>query len=291
MRDVWLGALLGGVLAAGVLLIGSARRPGRAVGGRSGVGAGARLRAWLLRAGLPGLSPVGLVTITVGSVALCSSLTAALFGVPALALAAGCAGGAAPWGFVGWRAGAARVTMRAAWPDVVDQLISAVRSGIALPEAVAGLATTGPEQAREPFARFGREYRATGAFGRCAELLKAELADPIGDRVLETLMMAREVGGTELVAVLQALGVSLREDAAVRRELEARQGWVVNAARLGAASPWLVLALLVTRPEGREAYGTPAGSAVILVSVVVSVVAYRVMIVIGRLPQERRWFR
>jgi len=292
VRDVWLGALLGGALAAGVLvMLSAARRSGRAAEAPPRRRQGAALRLWLARAGIPGFSPAAFIVVTVLGAVLCASLVLALFGVPGFALAAGCAGGAVPWALVGWRARARRLATRAAWPDVVDHLVAAVRSGIALPEAVAALSTLGPEATRAQFARFGREYRATGDFARCADELKTELADPVFDRIAETLKMAREVGGTELVAVLRALASALREDAATRGELQARQTWVVNAARLGVAAPWLVLALLATRPEGREAYGTAAGTAVIVVAAVVSVVAYRVMIAIGKLPEERRWFR
>jgi len=292
LTDAWAGGLLGGVLAAGLLLIVSAPgRSSRPAERPAGSPAGKRLQLWLLRAGLPGLAPAGFIVLSALAAVMSAALAEALLAVPGFALAAGCAGGGLPWALVDWRARQRRNAARAAWPDVVDHLVAAARSGVALPEAVSALATLGPEATREQFARFGRDYRATGAFARCADLLKEELADPVGDRILETLKMAREVGGTELVGVLRALSWSLREDAATRNELRARQTWVVNAARLGVAAPWLVLALLATRAEGREAYGTPAGTAVIAVAAVVSVIAYRVMIAIGRLPEERRWFR
>ncbi|GAA4179155.1 type II secretion system F family protein [Gryllotalpicola koreensis] len=292
LTDAWLGALLGGVLAAGVLLIVSAaRRSGQAAETRARTRPRDRVRLWLLRAGVQGLAPSGFVVPTVITGVIAAALAEALLSVPGFALAVGCAGAALPWALVNWRVSARRNATRAAWPDVVDHLVAAVRSGVALPEAVAALATLGPEATRDQFARFGRDYHATGAFARCADALKEQLGDPVADRIIETLKMAREVGGTELVAVLRALAASLREDAATRNELQARQTWVVNAARLGVAAPWLVLALLATRPEGREAYGTAEGTAVIVVAAVVSVVAYRVMVAIGRLPEERRWFR
>ena len=77
---------------------------------------------------------------------------------------------------------------------------------------------------------------------------------------------------------------------AVRSEVEARQSWVVNAARLGVAAPWIVLLLLASRPEAAAAYNSPPGWLVLGVGLVVTVVAYRVMIALGRLPEERRWF-
>ena len=102
--------------------------------------------------------------------------------------------------------------------------------------------------------------------------------------------MSRDVGGGELTTILRNLGAYLREEAAIRSEIEARQSWVMNAAKLGVAAPWIVLLLLATRPEAAVAYATPAGAVLIVVGLAVSVVAYRIMLGIGRLPDERRWF-
>ena len=143
---------------------------------------------------------------------------------------------------------------------------------------------------RPAFIVFARDLRATGRFETSLDRLKSSLADPIGDRIAETLRMARQVGGTELISVLRALSASVRADAALRGEVEARQSWIRGAAVLGAIAPWVVLGLLVMRPEGASAYGTPEGIIVICVGAAVSVLAFRIMIRIGRLPEPRRWF-
>ena len=83
--------------------------------------------------------------------------------------------------------------------------------------------------AAAPFARFSAAYRASGRFGDCLDVLKADLADPVGDRVCETVRVAREVGGSDLGSVLRTLSELLRSDARTRSELETRQGWVINA--------------------------------------------------------------
>lgn len=57
------------------------------------------------------------------------------------------------------------------------------------------------------------------------------------------------------------------------------------------AAPWLVLALMSTRPQAAQAYDTPAGFVMILVGAVVSLIAYRVMLLIARLPQDERVLR
>jgi tight adherence protein B len=126
--------------------------------------------------------------------------------------------------------------------------------------------------------------------GPALDELKQTLADPVGDRVVETLRLAREVGGTELPAVLRSLAAALRADAAVRAEAEARQSWVVIAARLGVAAPWVVLLLIASRPEAAAAYNSPGGLLLVAGGLAVTVVAYRLMLALGRLPEERRWF-
>jgi tight adherence protein B len=240
-----------------------------------------------------GLERVGLPTVIVVSCILAAAAAALVYGlVPVIAVAAatGLAMLVLPWTVVLWRARAQRRATRVVWPDVVDHLVSAVRSGLALPDSVVSLAASGPPITRAAFAEFERDYRMTGGFADSLDRLKDRLADPVADRIIETLRMSREVGGNELTTVLRNLAAYLRQDAAIRSEVEARQSWIVNAARLGVAAPWIVLLLLSTRPEAAAAYNTPTGTVVILIGLALSIVAYRLMIGIGRLPEERRWF-
>ncbi|HLZ36518.1 MAG TPA: type II secretion system F family protein [Mycobacteriales bacterium] len=177
------------------------------------------------------------------------------------------------------------------WPEVFDNLASGVRAGLSLPEALTQVGVRGPETLRRPFVRFGEDYRATGRFTESVDRLKAGLADPVADRIIESLRMAREVGGSDLGRLLRTLSAFLREDARTRAELETRQGWTVNAARLALAAPWVLLGLLSLRPDAVAAYNSSAGVVVLVVGGVVSVTAYRIMVRIGRLPEERRVLR
>jgi tight adherence protein B len=259
--------------------------------GRSGGGSPvSRARETLAQAGL---HRVGLGTIAVVSILLGLAAAALLFAfVPVIAVAG--AGGILvlllPSTAVVWRARAHRRATRVVWPDVVDHLVSAVRSGLALPDSVVTLARSGPPLTRAAFAEFEQDYRRSGSFAEGLDRLKARLADPVADRIIETLRMSREVGGNELTTVLRNLAAYLRQDAAIRSEVEARQSWIVSAARLGVAAPWVVLLLLSTRQEAAAAYNTAEGIALIVAGLVLSVVAYRIMLGIGRLPEERRWF-
>jgi tight adherence protein B len=193
-----------------------------------------------------------------------------------------------PVGLVRRRQRQRTTELRAVWPDVVDNLASAVRAGMALPEAVAQLAIRGPDQLRPVFHGFAADYRATGRFGDCLDRLKATLGDPVADRIVESLRIAREVGGSDLGRLLRTLSMFLREDARTRAELQTRQGWTVAAARLALAAPWLVLGILALRPQTVSAYDTSAGVAILVVGGVVSLAAYRLMLHIGRLPDDPR---
>lgn len=248
------------------------------------------MRQRLAQAGL-GRVAVG-VPIAVSIIAGVSlgAVVLALAPVPALALGAAAVGAALPIAVLNARARALRRALRAAWPDLVDHLVSGIRSGRPLAEAVGALAEVGPAETRVAFRTFERRALGSGNLASALDGLKADLADPVADRIVETLKMAREVGGSELPGILRTLASSLRADAAVRSEVEARQSWVRGAARLGVVAPWVVLLLLASRPEAAEAYNSPGGVVLLGVGLVVTVVAYRVMIALGRLPEERRWF-
>ncbi|MDJ0334573.1 type II secretion system F family protein [Salinibacterium sp. G-O1] len=285
-----MSALLGLLLGAGaILMISPALWPRGAREPRPSAIV-ARQRERLVQAGLARISPATVFTVAALMAVVSTSLVFALFSVVVLAIATGVVAFLLPFLLIGWRARAQRKLNRVVWPDVVDQLVSAVRSGLALPDSVMTLASTGPSATRAQFAVFAAEYRATGNFASCLDALKSRLADPVADRILETLRMSREVGGSELTTVLRNLSAYLRQESAIRSEVEARQSWVMNAARLGVASPWVVLLLLATRPEAAAAYNSPGGATLIVVGLVVSFFAYRLMIGIGRIPDEPRWF-
>ena len=283
---------LGLMFGAGVLLaVAPWLWPAVASAPRRRNGVMERMRIRLVLAGFSGVPVSAVVVVSVICGLGLAAVAQALFSVSALSLAVGVLGFVLPALIVVWRARARRAAHRTVWPDVVDHLVSAVRAGLALPDAVASLATSGPSGTRSIFAGFAKDYAATGNFSVCLDDLKRAFADPVADRLIETLRMAREVGAGDLVEVLRGLAGYLREDTVVRAELRARQSWVVNAARLGVIAPWLVLLLLVSRPEGAAAYNSPTGGAVILLGLLVSAIAYRLMIRVGRLPEEQRWFR
>jgi tight adherence protein B len=285
-----MGVVVGLLLGAGLCSVWTAWWSPTQRGRRSD-GWSARTQDLLVQAGATGVTPGGLAgaSAVVGLVVALAGFVLTRSGTISLAFAMLAAG--IPVMLVRSRARRRRVALREVWPEVVDNLASGVRAGLSLPEAVAQLGDRGPVELRPQFRAFASDFRASGRFSECLDALKARLADPVGDRIVEALRMTRDVGGTDLGRLLRTLSTFLREDARTRGELEARQSWTVNAARLAVAGPWVVLALLATRPETARAYDSVAGVAVLGLGAACCAFAYRLMIRIGRLPEEMRVLR
>jgi tight adherence protein B len=280
-----MGAILGLLLGLGLLLVLESRTAPPPASATPRAGA---VRRRLDSAGLGDLSVARVVATCAGAALAGALVMLVVSGSPTVAVVFGLLAAWLPLGALGRRAARRRGSLVASWPDAVDDLASAVRAGMSLPDAVAALAERGPEPLRPAFARFAADHRVTGSFGTCLDRLKADLADPVGDRVVEALRLARDVGGTELGRLLRTLSAVLREDARTRAELEARQGWAVNAARLAVAAPWATLAFLSLRPGALAAYDSTGGVVVLAIAGATSVLAYAVMKRIGRLPSDER---
>lgn len=281
-----MGALVGFGVGVGVLLAWSAfavpRRPPRIRRSRSRAG------ELLARAGLSHVS-VSAFFVMCGVLGCAAALILQVITrTPPVALLFGAMGAYLPVVVVSARARRRQRDFAEVWPEAVDNLASAVRAGLSLPEALAQLRVRGPEALRPSFEAFALDYQVTGRFGECLDRLKARLADPVGDRVVESLRVAREVGGGELGRLLRNLSGYLRDESRTRSELEARQAWTINGARLAVAAPWLVLLMMSFQPAVIRRYASPAGTVVLLFAAGTCLVAYRLMMRLGRLPRERR---
>lgn len=250
-----------------------------------------RSRELLASAGVEGVTPGAFIGVCVTTGVVGFVLMFVVSGAWPVGVVFGLMAGGMPVALLRSRARKRLAEFRELWPDVVDNIASAVRAGLSLSEALAQVGERGPLPLREPFRRFGADYASTGRFADSLDRLKARLADPVGDRVVEALRIAREVGGGDLGRLLRSLSTFLRDDARTRSELESRQSWSVNGARVAVAAPWMVLALLSFQGDVIQRYNSPMGALIIAIGATVCVVAYRLMLRIGRLPEPERVLR
>ncbi|QNK80580.1 type II secretion system F family protein [Nakamurella sp. PAMC28650] len=284
-----MGAFVGLMLGIGVLLVWQGFTPApKKVRTHARLN---RMREELAQAGLTGITPHELIGLQVLSAVLVALVGLILTRSLSVSVIFAVFASAVPRLLVTRLRHRRQSDLRELWPEVVDNLTSGVRAGLSLPEALSAIGIRGPEPLREPFRHFGTDYRTTGRFNESLDRLKVALADPVGDRVCESMRVAREVGGTDLGRLLTTLSSFLRDDARTRSELIARQSWSVNAARMAVCAPWLVLVLLATQQETLTAYDTPTGTLILVIGAVLSLIAYRLMIRIGRLPEDKRVLR
>ncbi|WP_166973097.1 type II secretion system F family protein [Brevibacterium atlanticum] len=279
--------LIGAGLGVGLLLIWMSlwQRPAGARTQRRWV---RELDDMLTGAGFPRLRPVHLLLISIAVFCVVAVVATVLTGSWAIALCFGLFASWLPHRLLQHRARGREVMRRELWPETLDHLNSGVRAGLSLPEALSSLAHRGPEPLRPLFEVFAEEYRASGSFALALERFRQVSADPVADRIVAALSVTRQVGGSDLGTMLRALAQFVRDDARTRNELSARQQWTVNGARLAVAAPWVVLALLSTRPETATAYNSQTGLILLAAGFVVSLLAYQAMKRIGRLPSEPR---
>lgn len=281
-----MGVLIGLLLGLGLLLVWisvSDPEPVRTRSARHGW-----LRILLGRAGIEGATPAGVVLLCVSCSIVAGVAVLTLSQTWSVALVFAIMAAYLPIGVLRARGARRQRERREVWPEVVDNLASAVRAGLSLPEALVQLGEKGPVPLRDPFTKFALDYQASGRFAESLDLLKQRLSDPVGDRVIEALRIARDVGGGDLGRMLRTLSNFLREDLRTRGELESRQSWTVNGARLAVAAPWAVLLMMSFQHDVVTRFATGSGVLVLATGAISCAIAYSLMVRLGRLPAERR---
>ena len=178
----------------------------------------------------------------------------------------------------------------AAWPEVIDHLMSGIQSGLSLSESLAGLATRGPEVLRPSFVTFKENLFRSGDLTEAIEELRKSFAHHGSDQIFEALLIAKSLGGSELLQILRTLGDFLRQDLALRREIDVKHGWIKNSAHISAAAPWILLLLLSTQPSTATAYSTAGGAMILIAGLFMTAIAYIWMNHLGHLPVAPRVF-
>ena len=128
------------------------------------------------------------VSMRYGSPATAFAITFFATGTPLVAFVPAVAAATLPRAYFGRRRAARLRELQAAWPDGLRDLGASLAAGRSLGHSLITLAETGPQPLREAFARFPALSRMLGPVA-ALEVVKAELADPTSDRVIEVLIL------------------------------------------------------------------------------------------------------
>lgn len=176
------------------------------------------------------------------------------------------------------------------WPEVLDAIHSAIASGMSLADAFDDLASSGPIRLRHHFLALTGRLDSGWGFNEAIDELKSNLGEVHADRLCEVLRLVATTGSESLGVTLRQQATSLRRDLALAGQLESKQGWVAGTAKIAVAAPWVVVAMLSSRSENALVYNTTQGAAILLLGFIVCVVAYRLVHLLGYLPQQPRVF-
>lgn len=189
-----------------------------------------------------------------------------------------------------------RVLSKRSWifftvlPEIIDHLISGIQSGLSLNESLINLSQRGPKATEKIFKEFHELLLAGETFEIALSNAQNRFALRSADQLFESLLFAKHLGGGELLSMLRQLGDFVRQDLALRREIEAKQGWIRNSAHMAAGAPWLLLLLLSAQPATSNAFSTSQGVSLLGFGVIATGVAYLWMGKLGELPEPKRIF-
>ena len=218
-------------------------------------------------------------------------LAFALFGGWLPPLAAGAFVASFPLAALRTRHDRRRTEAREAWPRMIEEMRLLVGSlGRSVPQALFDVGRRAPAEMQTAFRAAHREWLITTDFARTTAVLKHGLSDATADATCETLLIAHELGGTELDRRLDDLATDRRIDVQERKDALARQAGARFARRFVLIVPAGMAVVGLSVGTGRDAYATPAGQAAVLVALALVATCWiwagRVM----RLPHEERIF-
>jgi len=263
---------------------------GPAIGTKAGRSVG-RTHEWLVQAGLGDVRPREFTAVMAALFVVGSALGYALFGGPITGLV--CGGFAASLPVASYRARrrSRRAKAQEAWPAMLEEIrLLTGTLGRSIPQALFEVGRRGPEELRSAFEAGHREWLISTDFERTLDLMKAGLADPTADAICETLLIAYEIGGSDLDARLAALIEDRIQDTHGRKDARAKQAGVRFARRFVLIVPFGMAFAGMSVGNGRAAYAAPLGQVIVLMAVVLIVVCWAWAGRYLRLPDEDRVF-
>ncbi|MFV2040294.1 MAG: type II secretion system F family protein, partial [Acidimicrobiales bacterium] len=167
---------------------------------------GAGLNDWLVQAGLQEVELAQFAAVVVSLFALGATVAFAMFGGLLPALLLGMFMASLPVSAYRVRRLHRRQLSHEAWPHLIEEIkVMTGSAGRSIPQALFEVGARAPEQMRPAFDAAQREWLLTTDFERTLNVLKGRLADPTADITCETLLVAHQVGGTDLDQRLASL--------------------------------------------------------------------------------------
>ena len=249
-------------------------------------------REWLDQSGFEGARPVELAAAAALIALVGAAVAYVMFGGVLPAVIAGLACCGIPLASFRARRVSRNQAAREAWPRLLEELRLLIGSmGRSVPQALFEAGRRAPEEWRSAFAAAEREWLLTTDFARTASILKQRLADPTADMICETLLVAHELGGSDVDGRLADLIDDRVLDLQGRKDAASRQAGVRFARRFVLLVPLGMALAGLAIGTGRSAYETTGGQVAVGVGLLAVVACWLWSGRLMRLPEEPRVFR
>lgn len=252
---------------------------------------GRSAQQWLVQAGLEDVSIAQFVLTSAALFALGALVAFGIFGgvLPALVLGAFVA--AIPAAIYRLRRNRRRVAAHEAWPHMIEEIrVMTGSAGRSVPQALFEVGRRAPDEIRPAFDAAHREWLLTTDFERTVEVLKGRLADPTADITCETLLIAHQLGGTDLDQRLASLAEDRTTDTQGRKDAVAKQAGARFARWFTVVVPLGMALVGMSIGDGRDAYSSTYGQALVVTALLIMVGCWVAASRIMRLPDETRVF-
>jgi tight adherence protein B len=240
------------------------------IGGDSPENSTTTAQDWLSQAGIIGVTIPEFLAVEATTTIVAGLLGYVIFGglLPAIAIAVFAA--TAPIAAYRSRRIAMRSKAREAWPRLIEEVrVQTSSMGRSIPVALLDVGRRSPTKPMQlAFEEATREWALTTDFTRTVSVLKARLADASADTVCETLLVAHDLGGSDLDKRLRALLDDRMQDLEERRDAVSRQSGVRFARWFTLVVPIGMSLVGMTIGDGRDAYRTTTGQFSLLLAVV-----------------------
>jgi tight adherence protein B len=248
-------------------------------------------REWLVQAGLGDVALSEFTAVMAALFAFGAASAFAIFGGALPAIAAGSFAATFPVASYRVRRHARQATAQEAWPRMIEEIRILTGSlGRSIPQALFEVGRRAPVELRPAFEAAHREWLLSTDFARTLAVLKAGLADPTADATCETLLVAHEVGGSDLDRRLDGLIQDRIQDTQGRKDARAKQAGVRFARRFVLIVPVGMALAGMSVGNGRAAYQTQFGQLMVVLAIATVVACWLWAGRIMRLPEEDRVF-
>lgn len=169
-----------------------------------------------------------------------------------------------------------------AWPKFEELYISALESGVSIPEAFRFSQDFSLGELKQPVAELVEQLDRGVQVQAAVRAFGSRLQLGFADLFVEIIDLAHRTGSQNLIAALQEHALEVRQEVSTSGDVNARTSAILTVAKLGLLAPWLLLGVLCFNERNRESFNSDSGGLLLVGGFAISFVAFRLVVLAGK---------